>query len=55
MADRLDFDPEDIERGGNSSDEEADEKDASAGREHYQAVGLVYPLGMILRHCVNCY
>ncbi|OJJ04479.1 hypothetical protein ASPVEDRAFT_152828 [Aspergillus versicolor CBS 583.65] len=34
-----DFDPEDIERGGNSSDEEEVEKDASAGREHYQAVG----------------
>ncbi|KAL4806390.1 apoptosis antagonizing transcription factor-domain-containing protein [Aspergillus unguis] len=34
-----DYDPEDIERGGNSSDEEGDVKDASAGREHYQAVG----------------
>ncbi|KAL4786843.1 apoptosis antagonizing transcription factor-domain-containing protein [Aspergillus varians] len=35
-----DFDPEDIDRGGNSSDEEPDvKKDANAGREHYQAVG----------------
>ncbi|CEL04471.1 Putative Apoptosis antagonizing transcription factor/protein transport protein [Aspergillus calidoustus] len=34
-----DFDPEDIERGGQSSDDEAPVKDASAGREHYQAVG----------------
>ncbi|KAL5338838.1 apoptosis antagonizing transcription factor-domain-containing protein [Aspergillus crustosus] len=34
-----DFDPEDIERGGQSSDEEAEVKDADAGREHYQAVG----------------
>ncbi|KAL4927023.1 AATF family protein [Aspergillus undulatus] len=34
-----DYDPEDIERGGNSSDEEAPVKDADAGREHYQAVG----------------
>ncbi|KAL2866453.1 AATF family protein [Aspergillus lucknowensis] len=34
-----DFDPEDIERGGQSSEDEAPVKDASAGREHYQAVG----------------
>ncbi|KAL3467382.1 apoptosis antagonizing transcription factor-domain-containing protein [Aspergillus heterothallicus] len=34
-----DFDPEDIERGGQSSDDEAPVKDVSAGREHYQAVG----------------
>ncbi|KAL4874093.1 apoptosis antagonizing transcription factor-domain-containing protein [Aspergillus spectabilis] len=34
-----DFDPEDIERGGQSSDEDAVVKDADAGREHYQAVG----------------
>ncbi|KAL4943932.1 apoptosis antagonizing transcription factor-domain-containing protein [Aspergillus oleicola] len=36
-----DYDPEDIERGGNTSDEEGDGpvKDADAGREHYQAVG----------------
>ncbi|KAL3497072.1 apoptosis antagonizing transcription factor-domain-containing protein [Aspergillus germanicus] len=34
-----DFDPEDIERGGQSSDDEAPVKDASAGREHYQPVG----------------
>ncbi|KAI9373552.1 apoptosis antagonizing transcription factor-domain-containing protein [Aspergillus egyptiacus] len=34
-----DFDPEDIDRGGNSSDEDAPVKDADAGREHYQAVG----------------
>ncbi|RDW74629.1 AATF family protein [Aspergillus mulundensis] len=34
-----DYDPEDIERGGNSSDEDVEVKDASAGREHYQAVG----------------
>ncbi|KAL4987665.1 protein bfr2 [Aspergillus falconensis] len=34
-----DYDPEDIERGGNSSDEDVEVKDANAGREHYQAVG----------------
>ncbi|KKK14492.1 hypothetical protein AOCH_002464 [Aspergillus ochraceoroseus] len=34
-----DFDPEDIERGGQSSDEEENLKDENAGREHYQAVG----------------
>ncbi|KAL3476299.1 apoptosis-antagonizing transcription factor [Aspergillus californicus] len=34
-----DFDPEDIERGGNTSDEDVDVKDADAGRGHYQAVG----------------
>ncbi|KAL2853478.1 apoptosis-antagonizing transcription factor [Aspergillus pseudoustus] len=34
-----DFDPEDIERGGQSSDDEVPVKDANAGREHYQAVG----------------
>ncbi|KAL4950287.1 apoptosis antagonizing transcription factor-domain-containing protein [Aspergillus filifer] len=35
-----DYDPEDIERGGNTSDEDdAPVKDADAGREHYQAVG----------------
>ncbi|KAL2800027.1 apoptosis antagonizing transcription factor-domain-containing protein [Aspergillus keveii] len=34
-----DFDPEDLERGEQSSDDEAPVKDASAGREHYQAVG----------------
>ncbi|KAL2815398.1 apoptosis antagonizing transcription factor-domain-containing protein [Aspergillus cavernicola] len=35
-----DFDPEDLDRGGNSSsDEEVDVKDANAGREHYQPVG----------------
>jgi uncharacterized DUF497 family protein len=38
----LDFDPEDIENGGQSSDDEDVEKpDENAGREHYQAVGLV--------------
>jgi protein AATF/BFR2 len=36
----LDFDPEDIENGGQSSDDEDVEKpDENAGREHYQAVG----------------
>jgi protein AATF/BFR2 len=39
-----DYDPEDIERGGNSSDEDVEVKDANAGREHYQAVGLVSSL-----------
>ncbi|KAL4885292.1 apoptosis antagonizing transcription factor-domain-containing protein [Aspergillus karnatakaensis] len=34
-----DFDPEDIDRGNQSSDEEADVRDGDAGREHYQAVG----------------
>ncbi|KAL4980890.1 apoptosis antagonizing transcription factor-domain-containing protein [Aspergillus desertorum] len=34
-----DYDPEDIERGGNSSDEDVGMKDTNAGREHYQAVG----------------
>ncbi|KAJ6077143.1 uncharacterized protein N7446_000079 [Penicillium canescens] len=35
-----DFDPEDIENGGQSSDDEDVEKpDENAGREHYQAVG----------------
>ncbi|KAL4900643.1 apoptosis antagonizing transcription factor-domain-containing protein [Aspergillus multicolor] len=34
-----DYDPEDIERGGNSSDEDVEVKDADAGREHYQVVG----------------
>ncbi|KAL4799970.1 apoptosis antagonizing transcription factor-domain-containing protein [Aspergillus venezuelensis] len=35
-----DYDPEDIERGGNTSDEDdAPVKDAEAGRGHYQAVG----------------
>ena len=38
---RLDYDPEDLDRGNQDSDEEAGEKDASAGREHYQDVGLV--------------
>jgi protein AATF/BFR2 len=35
-----DFDPEDIERDGNSSDEEGGKAaESNAGREHYQAVG----------------
>ncbi|OQE32156.1 hypothetical protein PENSTE_c001G07524 [Penicillium steckii] len=35
-----DFDPEDIDRDGNSSDEEAGKpSETNAGREHYQAVG----------------
>ncbi|KAJ5407691.1 Protein bfr2 [Penicillium cosmopolitanum] len=35
-----DFDPEDIERDGNSSDEEGGKPaESNAGREHYQAVG----------------
>ncbi|KAJ5907365.1 hypothetical protein N7495_000047 [Penicillium taxi] len=35
-----DFDPEDLDRDGNSSDDEAgNAPDANAGREHYQAVG----------------
>ncbi|RAK98827.1 AATF family protein [Aspergillus ibericus CBS 121593] len=34
-----DYDPEDLDRGNGDSDEEAGDKDASAGREHYQDVG----------------
>ncbi|KAL4758480.1 AATF family protein [Aspergillus foveolatus] len=34
-----DYDPEDIERGEISSDEDVEVKDTNAGREHYQAVG----------------
>ncbi|PWY83777.1 TRAUB-domain-containing protein [Aspergillus sclerotioniger CBS 115572] len=34
-----DYDPEDLDRGNQDSDEEVAEKDASAGREHYQDVG----------------
>ncbi|OJJ78077.1 hypothetical protein ASPBRDRAFT_191335 [Aspergillus brasiliensis CBS 101740] len=35
-----DYDPEDLDRGNQDSDEEgAGEKDENAGREHYQAVG----------------
>ncbi|KAI9925239.1 hypothetical protein ASPWEDRAFT_121454 [Aspergillus wentii DTO 134E9] len=34
-----DFDPEDLERGQGSDDDDASEADANAGREHYQAVG----------------
>jgi protein AATF/BFR2 len=36
----LDFDPEDLDQDGNSSDEEAGKaSDMNAGREHYQSVG----------------
>lgn len=36
----LDFDPEDLDRGADSSDDEAGKQsDLNAGREHYQAVG----------------
>lgn len=42
LTSTLDFDPEDLDRGADSSDEEADKQaDLNAGREHYQAVGLV--------------
>lgn len=38
----LDFDPEDLDRAAESSDEEAGKQsDVNVGREHYQAVGLV--------------
>lgn len=37
----LDFDPEDLEHGGQSSDDDEAGKptDVDAGREHYEAVG----------------
>lgn len=37
----LDYDPEDLDRGNQDSDEEgaAGGEDENAGREHYQAVG----------------
>ena len=35
-----DFDPEDLDRDGNSSDEDTGKQsESNAGREHYQAVG----------------
>lgn len=40
-----DFDPEDLDRDGDSSDEGAGkEPDLNAGREHYQSVGWVVSL-----------
>lgn len=39
---RLDFDPEDIDNGQQSSDDEGEDKEeVTAGREHYQTVGYV--------------
>ena len=38
----LDFDPEDIDNGQQSSDEEGeDNEEVTAGREHYETVGCV--------------
>lgn len=40
---RSDFDPEDIDNGAQSSDEESGEDDeVNTGREHYEKVGYVY-------------
>ncbi|KAF7595090.1 rRNA-processing protein bfr2 [Aspergillus hancockii] len=42
-----DFDPEDLERGGQESDDEgADVADPNIGREHYQAVGKQEPINL---------
>lgn len=42
LTSRLDFDPEDIDNGQQSSDDEGeDNEEVNTGREHYQAVGCV--------------
>lgn len=42
LTSRLDFDPEDIDNGQQSSDDEGeDNEEVTTGREHYQTVGCV--------------
>jgi hypothetical protein len=42
LTSRLDFDPEDIDNGQQSSDDESEsEEKVTTGREHYETVGCV--------------